>query len=184
MHWSSPRAGHAQASGSSFPAPGCAPRWRTASGTGSRCAIAARSRALESGTARPGRAPLAASSSAFSALRASRETGRVLQRRLHLEVQFQAAVAVGQRRVEDRDDVSAVPSGRSSNTRDRDSAARHHLETRVSVVAPTSTRVPCLDVRKKRVLLRTVEAVDLVDEEQDQAAPDRRSFVAPCRRRA
>jgi hypothetical protein len=61
-------------------------------------------------------------------------------------------------------------SGCSGTTRARDSSAPLTANDGFSVVAPTSTRSPLLDVRQERVLLRLVEAVDLVDEQQ-RAAP-------------
>ena len=47
----------------------------------------------------------------------------------------------------------------------RESSAEFTSNDGFSVVAPTRMIVPAFDVRQKRVLLRLVEAVDLVDEE-------------------
>ena len=69
--------------------------------------------------------------------------------------------------------TSSVVRPRSTNTFDRDSSAALTSNDGFSVVAPMSTMSPALDARQERVLLRLVEAVDLVDE--DDRAPAGRS---------
>ena len=61
--------------------------------------------------------------------------------------------------------------------RQRDSSAEFTSKYGFSVVAPTSDDGPVLDGRQQRVLLRLVEAVDLVEEEDRRA---RRSSGARC----
>ena len=56
-------------------------------------------------------------------------------------------------------------------TRRRESSAPFSSNEGFSVVAPTSDDVSGLDEGQKRVLLRPVEAVDLVHEEERTAAP-------------
>ena len=62
-------------------------------------------------------------------------------------------------------DVVFGASGSRRNTLHRDSSAALTANDGFSVVAPISVTVPCSTCGKKRVLLRLVEAMNLVDEE-------------------
>ncbi len=65
--------------------------------------------------------------------------------------------------------MSASASGASTNTCDRESSAEIDLERRVLRRRADQHDVAGLDVGQERVLLRLVEAVDLVDEEDGAA---------------
>ena len=62
--------------------------------------------------------------------------------------------------------IAASSSDLNTSTRARDSSAALSSKDGFSVVAPTSTMVPSSITGRKRILLRAVEAVDLVDEQQ------------------
>ena len=82
----------------------------------------------------------------------------------------EAALRIGERAPQQRRPASSAASGSRRNTRPRDSSAAFTANDGFSVVAPIRMTVPLLDVRQQRVLLRLVEAVDLVDEEDRPAA--------------
>ena len=73
--------------------------------------------------------------------------------------------------------MSSGVSGCSTNTRTRDSSAPLISNDGFSVVAPISVIVPRLDVRQKRVLLRLVEAMDLVGEQNRSRARSRAALL-------
>ena len=68
--------------------------------------------------------------------------------------------------------MSSSASGLSSNTRARDSKAALIANDGFSVVAPIKHDRAVFDVRQERILLRLVEAVNFVDEQQRALAVD------------
>jgi hypothetical protein len=81
----------------------------------------------------------------------------------------EAAGWVGERPPEDLGDV-LVRSARSTTTRERERSGELTSNEGFSVVAPDQDDRAVLDVGRIGVLLRLVEAVDLVDEEDGPAA--------------
>ena len=76
----------------------------------------------------------------------------------------EAVLLVGERALRAAHASSSGASGSRRSTLQRDSSAALTAKDGFSVVAPMSDDRAVLDVRQKRVLLRLVEAVDLVDE--------------------
>ena len=71
-------------------------------------------------------------------------------------------------------------AARARRPAQRESSAELTSKYGFSVVAPISVTRPLLDRRQQRVLLRLVEAVDLVEEEDRRAARCRRAGRAPA----
>ena len=63
--------------------------------------------------------------------------------------------------------ISAMVSGLSVKTCMRDSSAEMTSKLGFSVVAPMSVSVPSSTIGQEEILLRLVEAVDLIEEKDD-----------------
>ena len=90
----------------------------------------------------------------------------------------EAAVTIGQRAPQDRDDRRRLERLEDVDLRAREQR-RVHLERRVLGRRADEDDVAGLDARQEGVLLRLVEAVDLVDEEDRAAAAQAAAPLRP-----